>query len=1162
MADEKKRNESGGPAPDERGRPIDWKLLFNQLFALEIKKEYVISAGREDSAEFLDRLLRAYTQYSPGTFNDALDEISSVESSDDAYEARLGFYENPIHRRLISDLELSRCVGDEVAELKGVQRFLEVIRRHKDRPVAEDESFLASPEGRNMIDAFRVDDDDNDQEVAFVLVPGYAAHTIKYVLFEEMVKDVNSFYGRPPERSLLKEDGIDLEFEDHETYYSRGEAQAIPFDILQPAGKELGNTTGFNTETTDLLRKWVDTLPERYANKKLIFFGYSKGASIMLDLVKRHPDLSDRVLGFVTFSGVVQGTHVARLALDEADRFLREVPLGNFVERLRKEDAAELGSVISPLFAELDLSWLSVPRIRAVFDILGYDITPLEKQIDHALESREVHELLDGARDLTPSERIRWNLEHLDNETFRSPAYIFNISALTDVKDFVRPIGLRSEGSEGRSLLAPVLNSEGTLDWKQLSLDALFLYVTSIDGFKNAPGGLFDTQVELGNTKTPLIDRRPLSASLTDEELAALWEDEALRGQMKRNGIRSLEQLANTPRRDLIPTERCDNIDAIDLGEFKGHHWSPFIQALRPPPELSEEHAVWDFPRKAFMRALLQVLAFHNLVQHRFHGDEAEVGADEKGRDEPSPNKHAKDPFRDVVLFRSEGEEEVRRLLTNIYNLVVKAATYGVVVNSARTGLGTSPPMGKVLATESLYYQALRVFSYADLELRNGILRDPSVWPLPRSLALIVGRFPKDYADSCPEESIERLDEVRRALKVLAPRLPTFELRRLGLGDYAMRTGSRSVTFSPPIRENLWAGTKAKLASIERDAYGTETTNVEAKLEAMLGAFTPLCTVFSAAFDPGAPEQSVTRLTVYLPAYHTLHADDFDHPKRWHLEKGLHNLRLPRPVQLSTAEITHIRYLAEADTEKSQAIKLEVRRDFRGRDRVSIVASFGKLFDGSADELYAFDTSDHRDALHVIFRPRFAPEKGDTPADRAFKEGFNRVFSNFEIEARIHQVTLHMRRRPHGATAAWEDDAVLRPRFSLEESRISFRVHRYIDTAVERLPLQATGFTCEEDPEGKHRFHCVRDFWTWDHLRDEFFYGRTPGSDRPKLPTHLRQRLLEQLIGSATQAVVDRSIESIEDAIDEEIGRVVDDYLKRYSKARKVLIERLHDGLF
>ena len=215
---------------------VEWKLLFNQLFAHEIKKEHVLATSPQDATEELYRLLQAYTQYAPETFNEAIDAITASGRADKAYEARVELYENPAHRRLISDLDFNRCMGNELRNRDCVRRFLDEIWRHRDRPIAGDENFFESPEGQAVSEAFRFDGGQNQQEVALVFVPGYAAHTIKYYLFEEIVHDANAYYGRPLERPLLHEDGIDLEFQDHKTFYGGRRKAKGGLDILQPAG--------------------------------------------------------------------------------------------------------------------------------------------------------------------------------------------------------------------------------------------------------------------------------------------------------------------------------------------------------------------------------------------------------------------------------------------------------------------------------------------------------------------------------------------------------------------------------------------------------------------------------------------------------------------------------------------------------------------------------------------------------------------------------------------------------------------------------------------------------------------------------------------------------------------------------------------------------------
>ena len=117
---------------------------------------------------------------------------------------------------------------------------------------------------------------------------------------------------------------------------------------------------------------------------------------------------------------------------------------------------------------------------------------------------------------------------------------------------FSRRTGFDRQGHRKPSLLAPTLTRDGKIDWKNFSLDAWFLYLSSIQGFKLAPGGLYDTQVDLQHTKTPWLDQSPLSATLTEEELQSLWNLADVRGKVNRNGIGTFEEFRSTPRSQLL----------------------------------------------------------------------------------------------------------------------------------------------------------------------------------------------------------------------------------------------------------------------------------------------------------------------------------------------------------------------------------------------------------------------------------------------------------------------------------------------------------------------------------------------------------------------------------------------------------------------------------
>ncbi len=594
---------------------VEWKLVFNQLFALELKKEALATQRPGEVDNALRNKLEEHSYYTDSTFNQTIDYVTRARTSEEAYQRRREHYERPESYQKIAAADFAVSIPASVRARPEVARFLSAIEQYRNRPIAPNENFFTSPEAANFVQAItRGPQGPSSQEVAFVLVPGYAAHTIKFEIFPEILGDANRLYGRPESRPIIKEDGLDLTFEDFRTFYGQGSAQQKPFDILHPAGWEMGNTVGLNAETSDLMAQWIRDLPAEYQNKKLILLGYSKGAPILLEMLERHPDIRERVIGVVTYAGVIQGTHVGRTAQEEIKGFLGSRSLGELIDRVRDKGLDRSLNLIIPFLGPIDLSFVKLPKIQETLSIFDFDTSDWERYSDRLLDGREVRELVDGAYDLAPATRTLWNLRHFDNKLMPPNTFVFNLSAVTDIKTFVRPTGFDANGRRRPSLIAPTLDSKGEINWKDFSLDALFLYASSVDGFKMAPGGLYDTQVELQHTKSPWLDRSPLSASLTEQELSDIWALDDVRARLQQSGIRSFEQFRTTPRGDLLPHAARDNIHAFDLGEIKGHHWSLFLQAFRPPKDKSEEFYQWPFPRKAYMRALLQTMALYNLI--------------------------------------------------------------------------------------------------------------------------------------------------------------------------------------------------------------------------------------------------------------------------------------------------------------------------------------------------------------------------------------------------------------------------------------------------------------------------------------------------------------------------------------------------------------------
>ena len=646
----------------------NWKLLFNRLFALEIYKEKIIGGENGwygDEKDFNEALAR-HTSYTPLTFNESLNQVLDASSSIEAYELRKTIFADPKNRILISSLKFDDIFSAEQLSSPRLSSYLASIEKHKARSIKSDELFLASPEGQEMIKSLTTSEGEK-KNFAFVMIPGYAAHVIKDYIFEEFVNDVNSYHGRCKNRPVLKEDGIDFTFLDYKSYYGSQSQSYCPDEILEnhhptneafvyvlhPSGWELGNTIGDDRETVRLIRRWLRELPSKYENSDIVLLGYSKGASVVLDILRQikasaananssgYPiidedlELVNRIKGFVTYGGVVQGTNVARSAKAEIESTLKDRSIEEYIEEIKNESIESIMAHISPFFSGLDFSFLSQSVLEKVYDIFGLEYQSTHDLVDRLVEGRELKELLEGADDLSPIKRTLWNLKNFNNKTFSEDVFVMNLSGVTDISMFSRPNGYAENPADFKSSLHPKLkldsDGEVEIDFSNFSLDTTFLYLSSIEGFKTAPAGLFDTQVELPNTKSMLLDTRTLKESLTPEELQTVKKTiEQQKADFEGQMIDEVfigknvdeEVLFSTPRRDLFKRNAVNNITSIDLGEFRGHHWSLFTQALKPPAQISKDYAFRDFPRKAFMRALLQVIATYRIVNE----DKALIG--------------------------------------------------------------------------------------------------------------------------------------------------------------------------------------------------------------------------------------------------------------------------------------------------------------------------------------------------------------------------------------------------------------------------------------------------------------------------------------------------------------------------------------------------------
>lgn len=474
----------------------------------------------------------------------------------------------------------------------------------------------------------------------------------------------------------------------------------------------------------------------------------------------------------------------------------------------------------------------------------------------------------------------------------------------------------------------------------------------------------------------------------------------------------------------------------------------------------------------------------------------------------------------DTIFYAVERRGADNTSIFNLTNLFTRSVASGLTANGARTGLGTEYAAGEPLATDGLYYQGARIYSFFDWEFQRLLHSEPG--PLPESVTMVAGRFHEDLVAEREDEQLQEAQKFRRIAALTIPEVDPFTFRHLLTGDVARQAyGSREAQFTPELADSAWEAGMNALCTVARDTYEPYAAPVRDKLLSMLDAYSPLATVYHAGFGDEDRDNSYTRLKVYTPAFHTLVADDVDYPETWYLEKGLARTELPEPIPISIAEITHVSYLEEADQLDDQIMSIELQRDFEETDLVTMVARFGVMRASESGSLLGIDTADYRNGVNIGYRVHWRAEDDDYAITRALKRFVNYWANSFDFEARVHELTLELSRE------GGRPDGTLRPHFVRDQSHISFRVARNEGSWWMRWGLRAMGFTCEENN------YCWQDFDTWNPI-----------------------------VAFATQSVLAFSISNIEDAIDSEIDRLADDVVERVLSAKRTLTTRLHDGLF
>ncbi|MBF0361205.1 MAG: hypothetical protein HQK49_09350 [Oligoflexia bacterium] len=600
---------------------VNWKLLFAQLFASEIKKEIPTKTP-------VSTQLDNYFTYSSLSFDKAEEEIKfrakkDGNKSEDIYRQRINIFENNKEKAKALKIDFKSSISKRVRNNPEIKNFLKsIISNSKSKN--QDENYFTTKEAQDVIKAlsFTQTQNQTNQKVAIILFPGFAAQSSKDYIFEELAISANKYYGRPSTRPIELDTGITVVGEDYRHFYGDKYYSSTSniVDILHPIGQELGNSIGSNQRREIAFKDWILKLPSKYKDTKLILVAHNSAGPAILDMLAKYSDVRKKVLGVVTIAGIVQGSGMARLSQEKIKNILENI-LGENIYQKISLLAKKTPEVVDKLIACLDFPTdninLNLEPFKNILQKMGVDTTLLADRFKKYLETLNTIDIINGINDLTPYEQIKWHLKYFNNKYFDHKMFFMNLSALFDPQTLVRPRGENPLMEKEPSPIVPMLDDNGNIDWQNFSMDALYLSLISIPGFKNTSAGLFDGNVELGNSKSLLLDSRPLSSSLTKKELLKLWSDPEMQEIYKERKITE-SMLYNSPRNTLIKAKNTSNIHAIDLGEVLA---SSISVAYKQFIKLNSKHPEWKFPRMALMRALMQVLALYNLYQQSFIED-------------------------------------------------------------------------------------------------------------------------------------------------------------------------------------------------------------------------------------------------------------------------------------------------------------------------------------------------------------------------------------------------------------------------------------------------------------------------------------------------------------------------------------------------------------
>ncbi|RLA63897.1 MAG: hypothetical protein DRQ88_01275 [Epsilonproteobacteria bacterium] len=580
----------------EKLKEMDWKLLFTEIFAKHVAQDSFNSSATY--SKFLK--VKESVYYNEEKFENIFNQIMEPITSIGVFEKREKLLSN---KKTLKKLIKGKLTNQD---FKQAESFVNSLNSQLKKDTGPIGNYFETRLGQKVMKTLK--------NSVFIVLPGFGNHVIQEMLLPELVDEINEYYGRNHTRPFIKTLFGDAQFLDYRNYYKRPNRKH-QFDVIQPMGKEMGTTTSLHEINGKDLKLWIDNLPDHYASKKIVFLGYSKGATVASHIVSTYSDIRDRTRAIISLGGPLQGSN-------NAENIIRNIydlnpSTGRYEFNESLENLPKTSSIVD-LTQNLLKNYLKDYPILASLAKNIQNLPPsfrkiLQDYLDQATGG-DLKDLLGGLYEEGQFYMLDWNLKNLNDQHFDRPIALFNLSFMANLKDFIQRGPITESGGKLPPEIVPQVTMGG-INTSRFSADFFFQTLASLSVFEKSPGGLTDTQVAWNDSKFPLLDHLPLKISFNDNELKDIYENNSFKVFFQKNKI-SFKRFRSMPRKDLYKMKGIKGMHFIDLGEVRGTHWSSiFRQVLRIPgvPEYSTH--IHSFPHKSMFKSLIETYAIYQIIR-------------------------------------------------------------------------------------------------------------------------------------------------------------------------------------------------------------------------------------------------------------------------------------------------------------------------------------------------------------------------------------------------------------------------------------------------------------------------------------------------------------------------------------------------------------------